>query len=178
MKYLPHVMIAAAICWIISEIMEVAIGGYTPIILWLTACFHLLAAIGIWGLHFGQAREKNQWSFYGSILLTIGYLALTAVPLFVLFRGYDEPGEIIAAYPQLKILGLLSIVGILLFGSAVIKINYFPKWTGIIFIVCSLITFGILVTRGNMLIANIANVIVSAALIKMAWQVIQANDKI
>ncbi|MEZ4953927.1 MAG: hypothetical protein R2825_10170 [Saprospiraceae bacterium] len=173
MKYLPHIMIAAAICWIISEIMEVSVGGYTPLILQLTALFHLLAAIGIWGLHFGQTKEKNKWSLYGSILLTIGYLILTAVPLIVLSRGYSEPGEVVAAYPILKIFGAFSIVGILLFGSAVIKINYFPKWTGIVFIVCSLVTFGILAAKGNMLIANVANIIVSVTMIKMAWQVIQ-----
>ncbi len=169
-------MIAGAICWIISEILEIVHGGYNPVILWLTVLFHLLAAVGIWGLHLGQAKGKNSLSFSGTALLSIGYLAFAAVPLIVIAGDFDGPAGVMEAYPAFRLFGAMSVIGILMFGAAVVKLRYFPAWAGIAFVMGSLVTFTILATHQSMLIANAANILVSVVLIKMAWQVIHHDQ--
>ena len=62
MKIFLQVLIAAGMVWIFSEMLEIVMGGRTPLTLWITAVFHLLMAVGIWGAYGSQAGGRGTLS--------------------------------------------------------------------------------------------------------------------
>lgn len=170
---LSAVMAAAAVCWFVSDVVELKAGGHTRLNLRLTIAYHLLAVVGIWGLHLAQVEDgPRTMSLLGTALLSIGYLVLTLVPVLILRGKADTPASAMAAHPILKAFGALSLLGILLFGAAAFQIGYYPAWTPIVFVVGSLVTLGVIATGRSMTIAILANFAVSLALFAMSWQVV------
>jgi hypothetical protein len=179
MKYLLFAAILGYLCWIGSEVVEIAQGGYNSTVYYLTAAFHFFAGFGIWGLHFLQNRSKNTLSAAGTVMISLSYLALAYLPIQVMHSGLSNL-EFIEANPIYKIPAMINVVGMIVFGIAVIRAKFFPAWTGVIIIFGSII-FAVAMTKGLQVIANINNIIISMTIIYMCilgYQWLQKQDTI
>ena len=165
MKYLIYLLIGGFTLWAGSEILELIQGGYSPAVYYMTAAYHLLAGFGIWGLHLLQAGKKNSLSTVGTLLISITYFALAYFPIQVMHSGLSV-SAFIAANPIYKIPGLISLVGFILFGLSMIRTKYFPRWTGVIFIVGTII-YAVAMTMKFQLIVNVNNIVLSTTIIYM-----------
>ncbi|SMD44042.1 hypothetical protein SAMN00777080_2657 [Aquiflexum balticum DSM 16537] len=165
MKYLLFSAILGYSCWIGSEVVELAEGGYNSTVYYLTAAFHFFAGFGIWGLHFLQKRSKNILSLTGTVMISLSYLALVYLPIQVLHSGLSNL-EFVEIYPFYKIPAFFNLAGLIIFGIAVIKAKLFPVWTGVVIIFGSMI-FVAAMTNGFPLIANVNNIILSTTIIYM-----------
>ncbi|GMQ24646.1 hypothetical protein Aoki45_13280 [Algoriphagus sp. oki45] len=132
MKYFLYAGILGFSFWLVSEVMEM-IEGYTPTVYYLTAGYHFLAGIGIWGLHKAQSPGKNPLSQLGALLALIAYLGLTFFPIQVMNSGMSIP-EFLEAKPLYKVPGAVWFVGMILFGISVRNTRFFPSWTPLVFI--------------------------------------------
>lgn len=165
MNYLVYAAILGYACWLGSELVEIAQGGYTPTVYYLTAAFHAFAGIGIWGVHFLQARAKNTLSAVGTTMASLSYLSLIYLPIQVMHSGLSA-SEFRAANPVYMIPGMINVVGLILFGIAVVRTKFFPAWTGVI-IISGIILFAAAMTQGLHLVANINNILLSSTIIYM-----------
>ncbi|MCB0555834.1 MAG: hypothetical protein KDD02_19965 [Phaeodactylibacter sp.] len=163
MKYLLYLLISGFALWIGSEILEIIQGGYSPAVYYMTAAYHILAGFGIWSLHLLQAGKKNNVSLTATILISLTYFALAYFPIQVMQSGLSV-SAFIAANPIYKIPGLISLAGFVLFGLAIIKTRYFPAWTGVAIILCTII-YGIAMAKQLQLVVNINNIILSIVII-------------
>ena len=179
MKYLLFTAILGYACWIGSEVVEIAQGGYNATVYYLTAAFHFFAGIGIWGLHFQQSRKQNTLSAVGTVMISFTYLALTYLPIQVMHSGLSGL-EFAAANPIYRIPGMINVLGLVVFGIAVIRTKFFPAWTGAIIILGS-ITFAVAMTQGFQIIANVNNIILATTIIYMCisgYQRLQHPDTV
>jgi len=179
MKYLIYAAILGYTSWIVSEMVEIAQGGYNATVYYLTAAFHLFAGIGIWGLHFLQSRKQNTLSAVATVMVSFTYLALTYLPIQVMHSGLSGL-EFAAANPVYKIPGMINVIGLVVFGIAVIRTKFFPVWTGAIIILGGII-FAVAMTQGFQLIANINNIILATTIIYMCmlgYQGLQQQDTV
>jgi len=167
MNYLIYIAILAFIIWIVSEIIEIKESGHNSTVYCLTSAYHILAGLGIWGLHLRQSRSVNDLSFIGTVLISLTYLALAYFPIQVM-RSEGSVSEFIKAHPIYKIPGFISLIGFIVFGIAVIKIGFFPAWTGIVIILASII-YPIAMLRKNHLVVNINNIIIAINIIYMSF---------
>ena len=173
MKYLLYLTIAGASCWILSEILEIAVGGYSPLILLLTAAFHLLIALGIWGVHAGQSLEKTTLSPIAATITSIGYLLMTYPPLVVSLSTTADIMTFMESHSAFKIAGMAAVLGTMLFGISVLRLKYYPTWTGIALIVCPPIMAAVLLRQGPMIVANVVIVVQSVAWVLMSRRAIR-----
>ncbi|MFC1509980.1 hypothetical protein ACFL60_09915 [Candidatus Omnitrophota bacterium] len=67
-------LILAAVLWIISEIIEMIQGGYSPLQLTLTATAFALLPYGFLGIHRAQAEKGGILSFFGAMCSGISFI--------------------------------------------------------------------------------------------------------
>ncbi len=60
---------------ILSEIVEVVGGGFSPTHFALTIAAFFVLSVGIWGLHAGQAPKGGRLSLLGAALFSVGSLS-------------------------------------------------------------------------------------------------------
>lgn len=164
-KYLLLAAILGYLCWMISEVVEIVHGSYNSTVYFLTAAFHLFAGIGIWGLHFVQNRSNNTLSAIGTVMISLSYLSLVYLPIQVMHSGLSG-AAFVEANPMYMIPGFINVIGLILFGIAVIRAKFFPAWTGAIIMLGSII-FIVAMTNGFQVVANINNITLSMTLIYM-----------
>lgn len=164
-KFLLFAAILGYLCWMVSEVVEIVQGGFNPTVAYLTAAFHLFSGIGIWGLHLVQNRSKNTLSIIGTVMVSVSYLILVYLPIQVVHSGLTGT-EFVEANPMYKIPAFINVLGLVLFGAAVIRAKFFPAWTGAVIILGSII-FIVAMTNGFQIVANINNIALSATIIYM-----------
>jgi hypothetical protein len=165
MKYLLYAGILGFSFWMISEIIEV-IDGYIPTVYYLTSGYHLLAGIGIWGLHKAQAHNENTLSKIGAALALIAYMGLTFFPIQVMNSGMNF-SDFLEANPLYKIPGVFWFLGMILLGISLLKTKYFPSWTSIAFILGTIIFTATPLLGWPTILANCTNIAFSLTVIYM-----------
>lgn len=163
MKFFIFTAIIGFTCWIGSEVLEIIFQGYNSTVYYLTTSYHILAGIGIWGLHYLQFQPENRLSYISTLLISITYFALAYFPIQVMNSGISV-SEFLELHPVYKIPGLISLVGFILFGLSILKAGYFPKWAGVIIILGTLI-YAIAMVLKLQIVVNINNCILSLSII-------------
>lgn len=169
MKNLLYAAILGAGLWILSEILEMSsINGSTPLSSWITTIWHPFLAFGFWGLHKSQSQSKNTLSLIGVIFLILSFIGFAPVSLMILNSPINTFSEFLQQNPMFQIFGLFSLVGYILFGAAMIRTKYFPKWTGFALIIA--IVVSLIQTLGNLpeLLQHIAFIGLSVVIIYMS----------
>jgi len=166
-KNLLYIALAGFVLWIISELLEIFHGGHTPDVYYVTSVHHIFACLGIWGLHMAQARKKEMLSFGTTLLISIGYFAIIYFPIQVMNSGLGV-GEFITANPFYKIPFRMIMVGYILFGIAVIKIKYYPAWTGVLMLLGAILYSTAMALKLETMI-NIDTIIMSLNIIYMSY---------
>ncbi len=133
MKILLYAALLGASLWILTEVLEMASAeGSTPLSLWLTTLWHPILAMGFWGLHRGQSSMKNSTlSMAGVILIILSLLAFAPVSVMILQDpGLNTFADFMEQNPFYQLVGLVSLIGYILFSVAVIRTRFYPGWTG------------------------------------------------
>lgn len=167
MKIFLQVLIAAGLVWISSEMLEVVMGGRTPLTLWITAVFHLLMAFGIWGAYGSQAGGRGTLSLVGAVMASLGYFILIYPPIAVSQSATLTISEYIGGSIYFRFAGMLAVFGTIAFGFSVWRTRSYPMWIGIVLMVCPAVFVSVLLAGGPDLVVITANVVQSIALIAM-----------
>lgn len=178
MKTLLYVLIAAAACWMLSEVLELAWGGRTALTLWLTAAFHFLFAIGIWGAYAGQAPGKRTLSLIATGMASLGYLLLVYPPLAVASTPSMTITAFMEAHLVFKLAGFLAVLGTVLFGVAILLWKSYPAWTGAALVGCPMIFSAVMLAEGPEPAAILANLVESVALIAIAVDALRGHRRV
>ena len=109
MKSLLYAAVMGAGAWIVSEVLEMSAGGFSAASMWVSVVAFLLMAVGIWGLHRIQARDKNALSLAGALLMSLSLVVFSIQALqFLSSPGTSAAGQ--AATDPLFVVGALAMV--------------------------------------------------------------------
>lgn len=176
MKILIHTLIAGAGFWILSDIMELVLKENAPATLWLTALFHLLIAVGIWGAYLGQSTSGSRLSAVATLLISLGYFTFVYPQIAILQNPVMTFAEFLNTNPVFLLIGFISMLGMMLFGLSILIENTYEKWTGIFFLVCPVVSGVLIVFEGLELFTIIPNVAISVAFIAIGVQALRSNE--
>ena len=175
MKYLIYTLIISAVCWILSEVMEITSGSRTSITLWLTSAFHFFIAFGIWGAYSGQDHKKSSLSLVAVVMVSVGYLILVYPPIAVSLTPTMTITEFMEVNVPFKFAALLAVLGTILFGVSILRHKSYAAWIGIALVVCPVIFSAVMILGGFEQIAAIANLVESGALIAISLRVLSSE---
>lgn len=167
MKALTYALIAAGACWIISEVLEIALGGRTALTLMLTAAFHLLMAGGIWAAYAGQGERKGTLSQAAAGLASVGYLILVYPPMAVARDPSLNYVEFMQSSSLFWAAGMFVTLGVALFGAAVLRSRSYPATMGLALLVCPLVFAAVVLLDGPPLVGFAANVLLGSVFVAM-----------
>lgn len=174
MKYLLSAAIMGFGCWAVSEVLEIVQGGYSPAVYYLTAAYHVLAGLGVWGIYKAQTPDKNLFNLAATAIVSIAYLSFAIFPLQVMWSGLSM-GEFVTANPVYKLAGLVWFVGMMLFSVSVIRTGYFPKWAGVIMVFGTVVFTATPMFGWPMLLVNVTNIIFAVTVIYISFLGLQAG---
>ena len=167
MKYLLYAAILGYSCWMLSEVFEIVQGGYNPTVYYLTASYHFFAGLGIWGLHKKQMRRRDIVFSIGALVTAVTFMILTVFPIQVMNSGLPM-AEFTDANPEFKIIGLLWFIGMITFGIGVVRMGYYPAWSGYVIILGTILFIAVPLSGSPLIYANISNILFSITLIYMS----------
>jgi len=167
--------ILAAGIWILTEIIEVAAGGFTPVQLSLTFIAFVILPFGVLGVHAAQA-PRGDWisligavCFAGSFIIWSGVTMLDMVLKTATEMDVASGGDVKKTVYSIGI--VLTLVGSIVFGIATLRGGLFSKWPGIILIVSAVLFFPLSRVQLPMIVWNAMNVVSCVALIGLGWGV-------
>lgn len=167
MKSLACLLIAAAGCWILSEILEIALGGRTGLTLGLTAAFHLFMVGGIWGAYAGQKGGPNALSRVAAAMVSLGFVMLVYPPIAVSQNPDVTIDLFMKAHPLFGMAGFLATLGCMLFGVAILRHRSYDRWIGFVLVVAPAV-FAVTMQSGGLgVAASTANLLEGVALVAM-----------
>lgn len=168
MRNLLFAMILGSICMIGSQIMEILTGPSVPSTAINMSAF-IFFTIGIWGIHQQQTQqEKNKLSLLGTLLLTIGGLAFVALSIQIMQALPEKQPIEFVETPVFMIAGICIGLGTILFGLSVMRINYFPKWAGILLLLIPWVNISTEVVLKTAEIRYFLNIVLGATFINIS----------
>lgn len=164
---LLYACLFGALGWLISEIMELAGGGFTAASLLVSSITFILLGIGWWGLHLSQT-SGNTLSMIGTVLISLAFILFGVISLQMRGEGVATDAEV-APGTMFMIAAGSMVLGGIIFGISILRIGYFPSWTGIVLII--LMALAVVVPLANLsgIIQNVSNMLLSAMLIFMGY---------
>lgn len=164
-KLLIYVCLLGASMWIASEVAEMLSNGFSSVSLSINIFAFTFLAIGWWGLDHIQTTG-NSMSWFGTIGLSAAFLIFTVISLQMFQTGNTQGAELSMLY----MVGIAAmIVGGILFGSSILKLDYFPKWTGILMILLIVVSLSGIALELPGIVQNISNILLSCTLIYMCF---------
>lgn len=167
MKILLWFAIAGFGVWAVSDILEAIEGARTPTVYYLTAIYHALAAIGVWGIHRVQSDTGWNLSTFATAMQSLGLAIVIVLPIQILHSGM-EPAEFALQNPHFVAGGLLNVLGMIVLGIAIWRCAVFPRWTAVAIPVGAVLFITMGVADAGLL-ANIANVCLAAVFVYLAF---------
>ena len=166
LKILLWFAIAGFGVWALSDILEAVEGARTPTVYYLTAIYHALAAIGVWGIH--RVHSDNGWnlSTLATVMQSLGLAIVIVLPIQILHSGM-EPGEFASQNPHFVAGGLLNVLGMIVLGVAIWRCAVFPRWTAFAIPIGAVLFITLGVADAGF-VANIANVCLAAVFVYLA----------
>lgn len=167
---LLYACIFGAMGWLVSEIMELAGGGFTSASLLVSAITFFLLAIGWWGLHLSQTSESSgdTLSMIGTALVSLGFVLFGVIALQMM--GLEEVVERELASSTLFLVASGSaVLGGILFGISILRLRYFPNWTGIVLLVLMAAAIIIPLAGVSGIALHVGNMLLSFMLIFMGY---------
>lgn len=169
MKSLKFILILAFVLWIVSEVIELIIGGYNPAVYYITTAYHLTAAIGIFYFFERIPGSKRPLLLPVSIILiSLTYLILLPFPIQVMQSGLSVKA-FLSDHIYYKAAGLISVVGFLLFGASIARSWKDIRWIGYGIILCTLIYVFSMVNAYHILM-NFNNIILGSLMILLVMR--------
>ena len=163
----------AASLWILTEIMEIVSGGFSPVQLTLTLIAFVILPFAVLGFHAAQASKGGRISLIGAVCFAGAFIVWSGVTMLDMVLNTKTEMDIIGGGDVQKILfgigSLLTVVGSIVFGIAALRAEVFPRWTGIILILGGLCPLVVSLFPAPAVVWNIINIVLCATLIRMGW---------
>jgi hypothetical protein len=140
MKYLLLAVIIGAGLWTFTECMEIAADTeQSELSLWITMFWHPILAVGFWGLHKSQSSKKNSLSLIGVSIMIYSLILIAPGALVILYTPVESFDELLAYDHFFQALGLIFLAGVFLFGIAINRAKYYPRYVGFTMIILVLL---------------------------------------
>lgn len=134
---LPLVVGLAAIAftalYLISDLIEVAQGGFSTFRLSLTYAGEAAIPLFVLGLYAVQRPRIGRLGLAGAVAYAYSYVFFTSTVVYALIAGtpnYKDMTKVFGAW--MTVHGLIMLAGGLAFGLAVARAGVLPRWTGIV----------------------------------------------
>lgn len=134
---LPLVVGLAAIVftalYLISDLIEVAQGGFSTVRLSLTYAGEAAIPLFVLGLYAVQRPRIGRLGLAGAVAYAYSYVFFTSTVVYALVTGtpnYKDMTKVFGAW--MTVHGLVMLAGGLAFGRAVAQAGVLPRWTGIV----------------------------------------------
>ena len=161
------VLMAGALVWALSEILELLQGGFTLLNSSVSALAFLLIGIGIWALWRPSAQSRIGQA--GVILLSAGMALFAIVAVQAASSGITSDAEM-AGTPIFLAAGALVSVGALLLAGWLIAASPYPKWVGAVLLAATLFTLAVAFVPAIVALQPVSNLVLAAVLGWLGWQ--------
>ncbi len=165
--------ILAAGIWMLTEIMEIVRGGFSPVQLSLTLIAFVILPFGVLGFHAAQASKGGWMSLVGAVCLAGAFILWSGITMLEVVLKAKTEMAIIGGGDIQKIIfwmaGVLTAVGFIVFGIAALRVDVFPRWAGIVLILAAVSFVVLSLFPVPMVVWNIINGVTCVALIRMGW---------
>jgi hypothetical protein len=125
MKLLLALAIIGYSCWLVSDLIELLTGNYGAAVVYLTALFHGVTGVGIWGLFLAVPARQRRLLGVCSAMISVGHLGLAPLPLHVFWSGQSLM-FVLGAHPIYIVLLLIWSLGILIFSVLLLRSARYP----------------------------------------------------
>jgi hypothetical protein len=118
--------------YLISDLIEVAQGGFSTFRLWLTYAGEAAIPLFVIGLYAVQRPWIGRLGLAGAVAYAYSYVFFTSTVIYALIArtpNYTALAKIFG--PWMTVHGLIMLAGGLAFGLAVARAAVLPRWTGI-----------------------------------------------
>jgi hypothetical protein len=125
--------VAFTAVYFISDLIEVAQGGFSTFRLVLTYVGEAAIPLFVIGLYAVQRPRIGRLGFLGAIAYAYSYVFFTSTVVYALIAGtpnYQDMTKVFGAW--MTVHGLIMLAGGLAFGLAVARAGVLPRWTGIV----------------------------------------------
>jgi hypothetical protein len=124
--------VAFTAVYFISDLIEVAQGGFSTFRLALTYAGEAAIPLFVIGLYAVQRPRIGRLGFVGAIAYAYSYVFFTSTVIYALISGipnYKALTKVFGAW--MTVHGLILLLGGLAFGLAVARAGVLPRWTGV-----------------------------------------------
>jgi hypothetical protein len=133
---LPQLVGLAAVAftavYFISDLIEVAQGGFTTFRLALTYAGEAAIPFFVIGLYAVQRPRIGRLGILGAIAYAYSYVFFTSTVVYALIAGTPNYKALTKLFgPWMTVHGLILLLGGLAFGWAVVRAGVLPRWTGV-----------------------------------------------
>jgi hypothetical protein len=118
--------------YLISDLIEVAQGGFSTFRLWLTYAGEAAIPLFVIGLYAVQRPRIGRLGLVGAVAYAYSYVFFTSTVVYALIArtpNYPALAKIFGAW--MTVHGLIMLAGGLAFGLAVARAGVLPRWTGV-----------------------------------------------
>jgi hypothetical protein len=125
--------IAFPALYLISDLIEVAQGGFSTFRLSLTYAGEAAIPLFVLGLYAVQRPRIGRLGLAGAVAYAYSYVFFTSTVVYALIAGtpnYQDMTKVFGAW--MTVHGLIMLAGGLAFGLAVARAGVLPRWTGIV----------------------------------------------
>jgi len=166
------VLVLAAVIWIITEIMEIINGVFTPLQLGLTSISFMLIPYGLLGIHAVQSSRCRFLSFLGAVIGGLAFIVWSGVCIAeIVIEAQDE--TLFPTFTGGKIYyttaSLLTILGLLLLGISIIRARVFTVWIGYMLVIVLVLSAVLPLLGLSSVVLNGMAIVLSAIFIILGW---------
>jgi hypothetical protein len=124
--------VAFTAVYFISDLIEVAQGGFSTFRLVLTNAGEAAIPLFIIGLYAVQRPRIGRLGFLGAIAYAYSFVFFTSTVVYALISGTPNYTALAKLFgPWMTVHGLILLLGGLAFGWAVVRAGVLPRWTGV-----------------------------------------------
>jgi hypothetical protein len=124
--------IAFTAVYFISDLIEVAQGGFSTFRLVLTYVGEAAIPLFVIGLYAVQRPRIGRLGFLGAIAYAYSYVFFTSTVVYALISGTPDYKALVKVFGAwMTVHGVILLVGGLAFGLAVVRAGVLPRWTGV-----------------------------------------------
>lgn len=156
-----------ALVWALSELLELAQGGFTPLNSSVSALAFLLIGAGVWALW--RQPGQNRAGQAGVAMLSTGMVLFAITAVQVALTGAANDTEI-SGTPLFLTAGSLVSLGTLVLGWWLIAGSAFPNWIGAVLIAATLFTLAVAFMPAMVALQPLSNLVLAAILGWLGWR--------
>jgi hypothetical protein len=135
-RVLAWTAVVSSLLYFVSDVIEVAQGGFSTGQLWLTLLAEAVVPSVVVGLALVQWPRIGRAGVVAAVAYGYAFVYFTGTVVYALVRSTSDFEELADALGvAMTVHGAVMVVGGLIFGYRVVRAGVLPPWTGIAFLV-------------------------------------------